>query len=143
MMTDQTDTRAGHAEQITWQRQAAALLGKLLELAAKQGLPPINWTVQSAGASLVGEVLTHPDAERRGRFDAWKAAITSASGRTPDMDAEHSFGTGGVETRLTAAWERLPVTLADDAKLRPSARLALVASIWPDDEDEAGQEGRK
>jgi|HubBroStandDraft_6_1064221.scaffolds.fasta_scaffold00231_17 hypothetical protein len=138
MMTHSTDqTAAELAEQIRWQRQAAALLGKFLELAAKNNLPPINWMVQSAGASLVGEVLSHPDTQRRERFDAWKAAIAAASGRTPDQDTEHSLGTSGAETRLTVAWERLPVTLTDDGKLRPGARVALVASIWPDDPDEA------
>jgi hypothetical protein len=35
-----------------------ALLGKRLEFAAQESLPPIAWTVQSAGASLTGQVLS-------------------------------------------------------------------------------------
>jgi hypothetical protein len=49
-----------NAEQIRWQRQAAALLGKLLELAAKNSLPPINWTVVNAGTTLHGECIAYP-----------------------------------------------------------------------------------
>src|SRR5258708_8848552 len=103
--------RAAHAEgdQIRWQRQAAALLGKLLELAAREGLPPIAWTVQTAGASVVGQVLSHPGAQRREHLNAWKAAITAASGKVPDHDHEHTFGGG--ETRLTVSWQHPPVPL--------------------------------
>ena len=74
-----------NAEQIRWQRQAAALLGHLLELAAKNGLPPVTWTVQSAGASLVGQMLAHPYAQRRDHFTAWRDAIAAAAGLAPDI----------------------------------------------------------
>jgi hypothetical protein len=134
-MSGNTD-RVSRGEQIRWQRQAATLLGKLLELAARQGLPAIAWTVQSAGASLVGQVLSHPDASRREHLSAWKAAITAASGKAPDHDHEH--GSTEAETRLLTSWERLPVGLAPVSKPYPSAGVALVASIWLDD-DEARQ----
>jgi hypothetical protein len=52
-MTDQTDTttpRITTAEQIRWQRDAAGVLAKLLELAAKRGLPAIDRSVRHTGA---------------------------------------------------------------------------------------------
>lgn len=126
-----------NAERIVWQRQACALLASLLTLAAKDGLPAINWTVTGAGASLHGEVLARPPALRREHFAAWKAAITVASGRAPETDREHEFGSG--ETRLVAGWEHLPVRLgAAAAELYPSATVTLTASIWPDEENENG-----
>jgi hypothetical protein len=124
------------AEQIAWQHRATILLGRLLELAAKEGLPAITWTVQSAGTSLSGQVLSHPMRERRERFEAWQAAITRASGRTPDHGHEHAFSGG--ETRLVTGWEHLPVRLgAARDELYPTVNVTLTASVWPDDE---GQE---
>lgn len=135
-MTEPAD-QISNAERIGWQRQAAALLGKLLDLAQREGLPPVAWTVQSAGASLVGPMLGHPDARRREEFGAWTAAITAASGKAPGHDNEHTSGGSEGETRLTAAWEYLPGGLPRDSKRqpgerRPGARVALVASIWSD-----------
>jgi hypothetical protein len=74
-MTDQTGTSATRpapspvtgAEQIRWQRHAATLLGRLLELAAKRDLPAINWTV-ATGAALAGECLAHPHSDRRAQL---------------------------------------------------------------------------
>lgn len=124
-----------NAERIVWQRQACTLLAQLLKLAAKDGLPAINWTVTDVTASLHGESLARPHSLRREQFAAWKAAITVASGRDPDWDREHEFSSG--ETRLAAGWRRLPVRLGAPAdQLYPSATVALTASIWPDDEDE-------
>lgn len=121
-------------DQVRWQRQAAALLGRLLELAALEGLPPVAWTVQTAGASVLGQVLSHPDAQRSEHLNAWKTAITAASGKIPDDDHEHTFDGG--ETRLTVSWQHLPVGLAPGARTSPTAGVALVASIWPDVNEE-------
>jgi hypothetical protein len=66
-----------------WQRHTATLLGKILELAANECLPAINWTVANAGATLHGECIV-PHAVRREYFTAWREAITSASGADPD-----------------------------------------------------------
>lgn len=50
MMTDAIGGRTGRdAEQIAWQRRAAVALGTILERAAAEGLPPIAWTVATAG----------------------------------------------------------------------------------------------
>lgn len=129
-MTDPTTS-----EQIRWQRQAHALLGRLLELAAKQDLPPITWTVQTGGSSLSGDALGHPGTERRQRFEAWRAAITQASGRSPDHSHEHTSSSG--ETRLVTGWRHLPVKLgAKRDELYPTVNVTLAASVWADDEDQ-------
>jgi hypothetical protein len=55
--TDQASARL--AGQIAWQRQAAALPGNLRDLAAKEKLPPVNWTVLNTGATLHGECVAY------------------------------------------------------------------------------------
>jgi hypothetical protein len=118
-----------NAERIAWQRRAATLLGRLLELAANEDLPSITWTVQAAGSSLSGQVLSHPASARRERFGAWQAAITRASGRAPDHAHEHKFSSG--ETRLVTGWEHLPVRLgASRDEFYPTVNVTLAASIW-------------
>jgi hypothetical protein len=78
---DMAQTTARNAEQARWQRLAAALLGKLLELAAKEHLPAINWTVVNAGATLHGDCIAYPSQPlRREYFTAWRDAITAATG---------------------------------------------------------------
>jgi len=121
------------SEQIRLQRQAVGLLDTLLEMAAREDLPAVTWTVGRAGASLVGEVFAHPYTRRREHWNTWKAAITAASGRVPDHDLEHAIGDTGGERRLTASWEHLPVGLTRDSSRYPYAAVALVASIWPDE----------
>jgi hypothetical protein len=122
------------SEQIRWQRQAATLLGKLLELAAKRDLPVLGWTVSYAGCALLGSFYPaeSPD-RRRGDFAAWKAAITAASGQDPAIDSEHEFGT---EIRLVAQWKWLPVGLAPAEGPRPGVNVVLAASIWADEDGE-------
>jgi 2-methylcitrate dehydratase PrpD len=138
-MTETSD-RIDNAEQITWQRQAAMLLGKLLELAARQHLPAIDWTVASAGATLHGEFRTRTQPQRREYFTTWRDAIAAVTGTDPDTDSEHTFA--GEETRLLAKWERIPIDLNPRwRELRPGSRapsvcVVLTASIWPDDPDE-------
>jgi hypothetical protein len=119
------------AEKTAWQRQAVTLLGKLLALAAKRNLPPIAWTVQTVGPSLVGSAVNHAGARRRADYEAWKAAITVAAG-VPDQDSKRDFPG---ETCLTAAWERVPVTLVRNDGTHLRVRVALVASIWGDEEE--------
>lgn len=135
MMTDQTDTRARQAEQIAWQRYAATLLGKILELAAREHLPPIAWTVGSAGATLHGSCLTHTHSHplRREDFTTWREAIAAASGQAPDTDAEHAHPSG--EIRLVARWEWISVGLTTGRPGDSRADVTLTASIWPDDDD--------
>jgi hypothetical protein len=139
MMTQPTDriAAARQSEQIAWQRVAAALLGKLLELAAKEHLPAINWTVVNAGATLHGECIAYPaEPLRRDYFTAWRDAMTAAAGQAPDADSETTTTAG--EIRLMAHWEWLHIALTAGRRNDPAAHVTLTASIWPDD-DEAGQ----
>jgi hypothetical protein len=119
------------AGQITRQRQAHALLGRLLELAAEDGLPAITWAVTVTGAGLGGHTYADPHALRRDQFATWKAALTRVAGRGPDRDRETALASG--ETRLTAHWEDMPVRAGGRY---PTVRVSIAASIWPDDEDE-------
>lgn len=140
-MTETTDQTAAarQSEQIAWQRVATALLGKLLELAAKEHLPAINWTVVNAGATLHGDCIAYPSHPlRRAYFTAWRDAIAAAAGQAPEIDAEHTTGAG--EIRLVARWEWLHVTLTAGKRRDPAAHVTLTASIWPDEEDDQAEE---
>ncbi len=147
MTTDQTEQYAfaewltgaaspiSDAEQIRWQRDAAGVLGKLLELAAKRGLPAISWTIAPAGARLVGHCYRYPAETRRADFAAWREALGE-----PDTDRETTTGSGIV--RLVAAWDRggsagkgLRPLLSDRDGYQRAA-VVLSAEILPDPEDE-------
>jgi len=98
-MTERTASTITDAEQIRWQRDAAGVLTKLLELAAKRGLPAISWTVAEAGARLVGQCYRHPTEARRATFAAWREALGE-----PDTERENT--TSGGIVHLAATWER-------------------------------------
>lgn len=125
-MRDITD-----AERIGWQMQAATLLTRLLDYAAKAGLPAITWTIAQAGSGLHGECLALPGTLRREHLGSWRAAVTAASGQEPDQDRETT--TPGGATRLVAQWNEVPLR---PGTRYPAVRVTLSASIWPDDEDE-------
>ena len=115
-MTDTIRSRtARDAEQIAWQRRTAAVLAKILERAAAEGLPPIAWTVESAGAALIGRPMSHPMDRRRDDWNDWRAAISRWAGYGPDVKREHADSHGTV--RLADQWERferVTLTLAAD-----------------------------
>ena len=121
------------AEQITWQRQAHALLGRLLELAAKDSLPAVTWTVVPAGAGLAAACQGYPVSDRRGDFTAWRGVLAGLAS-TPGTDRETTTAAG--ETRLVAQWERVPVRPGHPERVYPTVRVTLAASIWPDDDEE-------
>jgi hypothetical protein len=113
---------ASVAQQISWQRRAAARLAEILEWAAAGDLPPIAWTVQRAGAVLVGHCYATEPGERRREFGVWRDVITRRAGRGPDIEREHTDSSSGT-VRLTSHWEhweRVSVT--------------LVADIYPEDD---------
>ena len=109
-MTDRTGTGGQdlggvpitRAEGLAWQRQAAALLGKMLERAAAEGLPPIAWTVRT-DAALAAHCHAAGRDERRQEFTAWRDAISRWAGQAAD-DERHTDSLGTV--RLWAQWER-------------------------------------
>jgi hypothetical protein len=121
------------AEQTAWQRQAVTVLGRLLELAAREGLPPIGWTVSYAGAQLNGTPpFTASPAARLAGWTAWRAALGE-----PDKEQEHQIGG---QTRLVAMWNRgresvrRPLLSDDDGY--QMITLVLTADIYADDEDQ-------
>ena len=102
------------AERLTWQRQAHAALGRLLERASKEKLPPIRWSLSPAGRTVLGEISSFGSSDPRGMFAIWRTALGQ-----PDRDREHKSMN---ETRLTAVWENLD-----------GCQVVLVASIWDDE----------
>jgi hypothetical protein len=64
-----------HGEQVTWQRQALAVLDALLAQSVKSGLPILSWTIGGAGVNLVGTSYAHPEADRRAEVQAWADAL--------------------------------------------------------------------
>jgi hypothetical protein len=124
------------AEQIRWQRDTAAVLGKILELAAKRGLPVISWTVAHAGARLVGHCYRQPAEARRADFAAWRQALGE-----PDTEREDTDRSGTVH--MVAVWDRAGSAgkglrpLLSDRDGYQRAAVTLAADIIPDlDEDE-------
>jgi hypothetical protein len=136
-MPDARPARISRAEQHRWQRQAAAVLVRLLEMAAREDLPVISWTVSYAGAVLTGAVLRIDDrggAGRRADWAAWRDALGMP-------DTERADEIPGGETRLVATWDRRGSArgqrpLLSDKDGFQMAGVVLTASIWPADDEE-------
>jgi hypothetical protein len=96
----------GSAEQIAWQRRAAAVLAKLLERAAQAGLPAITWSVEGrGGARLIGRCEAREPRQRRGDFDAWRTALASWTGPRPGGRPGPAGG-AAAGLRMASHWER-------------------------------------
>jgi hypothetical protein len=104
-----------NAERLTWQRQAHLALGRLLERAAKENLPPIPWRVGTT-RNLHGECLGKDPASE---FAAWEKALGDPG--THRQRREEGC------VRLTAVWESLD-----------GCKVVLTATIW--DEHAGGKE---
>jgi hypothetical protein len=93
---------------------AYGVLGQLLELASRQGLPAIEWTISATGWRLLGRCTgAGTPAQRRADFRAWQSAL----------DAEVSEAAASREvTRLTAWAER------DDGLVT----ITIVADLYDD-----------
>lgn len=104
-----------HGQRAGWQRRAVRELAAILD--AHRDLPPVAWTVGTAGCWLVGHIngLT-PAAELRRAFESWRVRL---------MLTEHSEVTSGCgASYLRAAADRNRV------------RVGLTATVF-DDQDEA------
>lgn len=122
-------------EQINWQRQAAIVLGRLLDMAAREDLPVISWTVAHAGARVVGTALNSVLEERRADWTAWRDALGAP-------DTEHEQENDGV-IRLSAKWDRGAAgrgqrPLLSDREGYQMASVVLVADIYPADDEGPG-----
>ncbi len=83
-----TATGISQGEPAGWQRRAAAELGRIL--AARPGLPCINWTAGPAGSVVVGQVSgLAPAGQVRPVFQAWRLA---RAGRVPRAAHEQRDG---------------------------------------------------
>jgi hypothetical protein len=113
---------ASDAGQIAWQRRAAAALGQILERAAAEALPPIAWTVATAGIEVRGECLAHPADARRDDFNAWRTAVGTWAHRIADRESERT--TDDATTRLVDQW--------DGVKMPGVAGLGVIITLTAD-----------
>jgi hypothetical protein len=109
-----------HSEQVTWQRQALAVLDTLLAQSLKTGTPRLLWTIGSAGVSLTGRSFAHPSTDRRGEIQAWADSL-------------------GLELREHRHPDGM-ITLTAHAKQQQFGKLwatiTLICDIYPEDEDQ-------
>jgi hypothetical protein len=128
MMTGATGERAAcDAGQIAWQRRAAAALGKILERAAAEALPPIAWTVATAGIEVRGECLAHPADARRDDFNAWRTAVATWAHRIADRQSERTADDG--TTRLVDQWDGVEMPGIPG----PGVIMTLTADLYAED----------
>jgi hypothetical protein len=113
-------TTIDHREQVTWQRQAIAVLDTLLAQSLKTGLPRLKWDIGDAGCSLVGRSTVHPSTDRRTAIQAWANALGLKV-------KEHEHQSGMITLTAHAAPLRV-------GKL--SATIALTCDIWMEDDDQ-------
>ena len=104
MMTDTTGERTARAAgQIAWQRRAAAALAKILERAAAEGLPPIAWTVATAGSKCAANAW--PTQRTPGAMTSTPGAPRSAHGPTASPTVRASAQADDGTTRLVDQWD--------------------------------------
>jgi hypothetical protein len=127
-MTDAISERtARDAEQIAWQRRAAAALAKILECAAADALPPIAWTVATAGIEVRGECLAHPADARRDDFTSWHSAVGTWTHYAADRQSERTGDDG--TTRLMDQWDSVKMPGIQD----PGVTITLTADFFAED----------
>jgi hypothetical protein len=105
-----------HGQRAGWQRRALRELAAILD--AHRDLPPVEWTVGSAGCSLVGHINgLAPAAEARRTFEMWRVAL---------MLTEHGqvSGAGGT-TYLRAVTDRNRVRVQVSATVFEDADEAV------------------
>jgi hypothetical protein len=86
------------AQSVSGQQRANRVLGELLDTAATQGLPLIDWTIAADGTRLTGRCTAYTaPGRRRADFEAWSTLL----------GADATEGTAdGQTTRLAALAER-------------------------------------
>jgi hypothetical protein len=112
---------------VTGQQRAHRVLAELLDLAAAQNLPAIDWTLAAFEPRLIGRCTAYPGpGRRRADFEAWRAVLGA------DATEEAS---GEQPVRLTARAERdegrvtieIAADLYDDL---PDAAAPAPARTW-------------
>jgi hypothetical protein len=128
MMSDAIGERTGRdAGQISWQRRAAAALNKILERAATEALPPIAWTVATAGIEVRGECRAHPADARRDDFILWRTAVGTWAHRVADRESERTADDG--TARLVDQWDGVKVPGIEG----PGVIITLTAELYTED----------
>jgi hypothetical protein len=61
--------------QLSLQRRACYVLMELTELASREKLPLLNWTIGTSGVQITGFSYTLPSITRRQELTAWAAAL--------------------------------------------------------------------
>jgi hypothetical protein len=108
-------------EQITWQRQALAVLDTLLAQSLKSGLPRLSWTIGNAGCSLVGQSYAHPSTGRRAEIQAWADSLGLEVKEHPHKDGMVTLTAHEEQKYFGKLW----------------ATIALTCDIYPDDAEDA------
>ena len=98
-----------------------------MERAAAEDLPPIAWTVATAGIELRGECLAHPMDSRRDAFYTWCAAVGTWAGRVADRESER-MGDDGTAL-LADRWDGITMP----GMQGPAVIISLTADLYPED----------
>jgi hypothetical protein len=112
--------RVNAAGRTVAQRRAVVVLGKMLERAAVEELPPCAWTVASDGAVLVGRFEAARMDQRCDDFNSWRLAVGEWANRGADVRRDHADRAGTV--RLVDQWDRFD-----------GVTVTLTADIYADD----------
>jgi hypothetical protein len=112
--------RASAPGQTAAQRRAVLVLGRILERAAVEELPPCAWTVASDGAVLVGRFEACRMDQRCDDFNCWRLAVGAWANRGADVRRDHADRAGTV--RLVDQWDRFD-----------GVTVTLTADIYSDD----------
>jgi hypothetical protein len=119
-------------ERSIWQRRAAAELAAILR--THGDLPPLTWTVASAGSTLLGRVATPASAPRAPAvFDAWKTALVLEECPCARAAGTLHRGRGGVMVRREQCASQSDASRAQSIPVRPAGLLEkLLAAIRPE-----------
>jgi hypothetical protein len=98
-----------------------------LERAAADGLPPIAWTVATAGIEVHGECLAHPADARRDDFILWRTAVGTWAHRIADRESERTADDG--TTRLVDQWDGVTMPGIQG----PGVIITLTSELYTED----------
>ena len=110
-----------YTEQQAWQARAARVVLDLIDQAARDDLPSLNWTISDVGVNIVGRSTVHPTTDRGVAIRRWADALGIELG-------EHRSETLGTIT-LTG------VAKQTDTKYG-FATIVLTCDVYTDDEAE-------
>lgn len=113
------------SEQIVWQRQAIAVLDSLLAKAVKAELPRLHWEISDAGVGIIGRSTVHPSTDRRAAIQAWADSL--------GLKVQENKHQSGMVTLIAHEKQK------QFGKLW--ATIALVADIYPDDDEDQAVSG--